>query len=139
MIHEFGHHIYNYYTSEQFRNVAFTKIVGSDGFGLYHDVIYQFVRQVKARISLSEYALKNHREAFAEGFVYNQLGTKSAISRLKYARHQNELLKLFKSAKQYNKGEWKWLPDARPDLSAADLEAYHAYKDKISGLIGVEY
>ncbi|HEY65557.1 MAG TPA: hypothetical protein G4O02_13405 [Caldilineae bacterium] len=122
MAHEFGHLLNRYLITS---TKAFSPVVRPDGLGLVSDAKRQFVQAVKATRRLSEYALYNEREAWAEAFTSSRFTPRRRWTR--YVRALEKLLQATADPARW-RDEWRWTTD----LSSEEREAL---QDQLENLI----
>ncbi|GAB4514039.1 MAG: hypothetical protein Kow0047_25770 [Anaerolineae bacterium] len=113
-VHELGHLVNAYLLSQQ---KAFTPVVRLDGIGLVSDTKKLFLKENKATPELSEYAIKNREEAWAEAFAALHF-----TRRRKWTRFVRRMEKLLDRIADPN----RWLDEYRwySDLSVEEREVF---------------
>ena len=123
--HEFGHVLDGYYKRKY---VAFADGVRASGFGLVSDTWRMFMDKVRSTKQLSEYALENHAEAFAEAFAFLRHAPVEAItSAPPYVKKVQAMLSIVGDERRWvdaDKLRWfQQLSDAEKDSALKEMKA----------------
>jgi SPP1 gp7 family putative phage head morphogenesis protein len=105
LTHEFGHQVHNWLGAQA--KVAILDVVGMDGTGIVAETVKLWEKVAAKLRRASDYARKNDREAFAEGFASLYYTPAAKLS--DYARSQKALLVAMHPSRR--KPTWDYFDD----------------------------